>query len=91
MEDFIEDATKEKLAARARKRPKKEDILLSIAGRMNRAEDCGKQHIIYIRKDIKRDLQKHCIGNFQSIVNYLLRRGLDNLMEKNEFVLEQEF
>jgi hypothetical protein len=89
LEEFIEGANKETIAKKARKRPSKENILLSIAGRAN-MENYGKPSFIYIKKDLQEDIDKYCSGSKQSIINYLLRRGLDDLIKEGVLVVEEQ-
>ena len=89
LEDFIDGANRETTAKKARKRPSKEDVLLSIAGRAS-MDSYGKPNLIYIRKDVQEDINKHCSGSKQSIVNYLLRRGLDDLIKGGILVVEEQ-
>jgi hypothetical protein len=89
LEEFIEGAKKETTAQIARKRPSKEKILLSIAGRAS-MESYGKPNLVYIKKDIQNDIDKYCSGSKQSIVNYLLRRGLDELIKNGVLVVEEQ-
>ena len=90
IEEFIEGANKETTARKARKRPSKENLLLSIAGRGS-MDSYGKPSLIYIRKDIQQDMEKHCSGSKQAIINYLLRRGLDDLIAENTLVVEEQY
>ena len=87
LEEFIEGANKETTAKR--KRPSRENILLSIAGRAS-MESYGKPSLIYIRKDIQEDIDKYCSGSKQSIINYLLRRGLDDLIKEGVLIVEEQ-
>lgn len=89
IEEFIEGANKETTARKARKRPSKENLLLSIAGRSS-MDDYGKPTLIYIKKDIQKDMDKHCSGSKQSVINYLLRRGLDVLIKEKILIVEEE-
>jgi hypothetical protein len=89
VEEFIEGANKETTAKKARRRPSKEKLLLIIAGRAN-MESYGKPSLIYIRKDIQADMDKYCSGSKQSLVNYLLRRGLDDLIKEGTLIVEEQ-
>jgi hypothetical protein len=89
MEEFIEGANKETTAKKARRRPSKENLLLSIAGRAS-MDSYGKPSLIYIRRDIQKDIEKHCSGSKQSIINYLLRRGLDDLIQQDTLIVEEQ-
>jgi hypothetical protein len=90
IEEFIEGANTETTARRARKRPSKENLLLSIAGRGS-MEDYDKPILIYIKRDIRQDIEKHCVGSKQGIINYLLRRGLDDLIKNKILVVEEQY
>lgn len=89
LEEFIEGANKETTAKKARRRPSRDNLLLSIAGRAS-MESYGKPSLIYIRKDIQEDIDKHCSGSKQSIINYLLRRGLDDLIKDGVLIVEEQ-
>lgn len=89
LEEFIEGANKETTARKARKRPSKENLLLSIAGRGS-MDNYGKPSLIYIRKDIQEDIDRHCSGSKQGVINYLLRRGLDDLIQQNTLIVEEQ-
>lgn len=67
----------------------KDKILLFIAGRMNRMEDCTKPFLLHLRKDIKNDIERYCLGNMNALLNYLVRRGLDDIIEKGEKIIEE--
>jgi hypothetical protein len=89
LEEFIEGANKETTAKKARRRPSKENLLLIIAGRAS-MDSYGKPSLLYIRKDIQEDIDKYCSGSKQSTVNYLLRRGLDDLIKQDTLVVEEQ-
>jgi hypothetical protein len=89
LDEFIDDANKEPTAKIAKKRPLKANILLSIAGRGS-MDEYSKPSLIYIKRDIEEDIRKHCLGSKQAIINYLLRRALDDLKERGEFMLEDQ-
>lgn len=59
-------------------------ILLAVSGRINRERDCGKGRLIYIRSDVERDIKKYCRGNKTLLINFLLRKGLDQLISDNK-------
>lgn len=61
-----------------------EEVVLEISERMRRRKECGKPLLIYLKKDIERDMQKHCRGNKASIINYLVRLGLDFLIQEQK-------
>ena len=60
------------------------EVVLEISKRMHRQKECGKPLLIYLKKDIEQDLQKYCRGNRASIINYLVRLGLDFLVEEEK-------
>jgi hypothetical protein len=88
VDEFIEGANKDSNAKKARKRVNKQNILLSVTGRIS-MDDYGKPDLIYIRRDIKSDIDKYCAGTKQSILNYLLRRALDDLIQIGEKVIAE--
>ena len=59
-----------------------EEVVLEISERMRRRKECGKPLLIYLKKDIERDIHNHCRGNKASIINFLVRKGLDSLMDR---------
>ena len=59
-----------------------EEVVLEISERMRRRKECGKPLLIYLKKDIENDMQKYCRGNKASILNYLVRLGLDSLVQQ---------
>ena len=61
---------------------REEKIVLEMSQRMRRMQECGKPLLIYFKKDIEDDMQKYCRGNKASIINYLVRLGLDALMKE---------
>lgn len=91
LEEFIGGANEIGGAKLAQKSVSKKDILLSISGRMDREMACDKKPVLlHFKKDISRDINKYCHGNKQAIVNYLVRKGLDNLIERGELILVME-
>lgn len=66
------------------------NVLLTVAGKMNRERDCSKPSLIYFKNDIKADMEKYCNGNKNLVINYLLRKGLDALIEEGEMVVHIE-
>jgi len=88
LEEFIEGAPNDTTAIVAKKRKSKEQVLLSINGKIKR-DECAKPPILlYLKKDLKEELETYCAGHNQAIVNYLIKRGLEALKEKGEFILE---
>jgi hypothetical protein len=88
VESFIEGANEPKQAKQAQTQENdQQHILLSISSRMSRDEECKKPVLLHIKKDIASDIDKHCHGNKQAILNYLLRRGLDAVVEDGKLIL----
>jgi|GraSoiStandDraft_16_1057320.scaffolds.fasta_scaffold878522_2 hypothetical protein len=88
LEEFIEGASKETTAKKARKRTSNKDLLLILTGALRR-EECTKPILLFPKNDIKQDIEKYCSGNNQVIFNYLLRKGLDKIIEDNELIIEE--
>ncbi len=61
---------------------REERVVLEMSQRMRRMEECGKPLLIYLKKDIEGDMQKYCRGNKASIINHLVRLGLDALTKE---------
>lgn len=87
LEDFIEGAGKDDKAKKARKRTSREDLLLIASGRNSNLYGHVKPSLIYLSNDIQQDIEKFCSGNKQSIFNYLIRLGLDKLIEDKKLVI----
>ena len=83
---FIEGANEPRREKINTKRDQ-EQIFLSISSRMSRDEECKKPVLLHIKKDIAADIEKHCHGNKQAILNYLLRRGMDDLIKGKKLIL----
>src|SRR5687768_4342018 len=79
----------EKERKNSKKKISRVKVLLTIVGKMNRSEDCEKSYQLYLRNDIKNDIERYCIGNMQSLINYLARRGLDDLIAKDTVIIEE--
>lgn len=91
IDDFIESANAITKAKEAVKKPSQEDILLSFSGRIDRENDCEKKPVLlYLKKDVALDIESFCHGNKQGIMNYLIRRGLDELIKENKLQLIME-
>jgi hypothetical protein len=91
LDDFIEDANNIIKSREAIKKPSQEDILLSFSGRIDRENECEKKPVLlYLKKDIVSDIEHYCHGNKQGIMNYLLRKGLDELIKNNKLQLVME-
>ena len=85
VDDFIESANTITKSREAVKKASPDDILLSFAGRIDRENECEKKPILlYLKKDIASDIDHYCYGNKQGIVNYLIRKGLDELIQTNK-------
>lgn len=85
-DNFIDNA--ENLKANDLK-PKEEALLLITSGKMN-INECGKKTLIYLKNDIEKDIGRYCIGSKVSVVNFLIRKGLDSLLEKKERIVFYE-
>lgn len=91
VDEFISGANEIGGAKLAKKPVSKKDVLLSISGRMDRGIECDKKPVLlHLKKDISRDINKYCHGNKQAMINYLVRKGLDQLIEKGELILVME-
>ncbi|HBD7476144.1 TPA: hypothetical protein QH041_003091 [Legionella pneumophila] len=91
VDDFIEGANAIVKSKEAEKKPSQEDILLSFSGRIDRENECEKKPVLlYLKKDIALDIENYCHGNKQGIMNYLIRRGLDQLIQDNKLQLVME-
>ncbi|WP_028389227.1 hypothetical protein [Legionella fairfieldensis] len=91
VDDFIESANANVHSKEAVKKPSADEILLSFSGRIDRENDCvHKPILLYLKKDIVADLEHFCHGNKQGIMNYLIRRGLDELIKNNKLELVME-
>ncbi|MGQ3889992.1 hypothetical protein ACQUW5_13300 [Legionella sp. CNM-1927-20] len=88
VDEFIEDANNIDNSKEAVKKPSQEDILLTFAGKIDREKECEKKPVLlYLKKDIANDIAHYCHGNKQGIMNYLLRKGLDELIKNNKLQL----
>lgn len=91
IDEFIEGANSIVSSKEAIKKPSQEDILLSFSGRIDRENECeNKPVLLYLKKDIAYDIDHYCHGNKQGIMNYLLRKGLDELIKNNKLQLVME-
>jgi hypothetical protein len=90
MLDFIDSANKDVNTRIANKQVSTKQILLSISGKMDREKECMKPVLLHLKRDISVDIEKYCHGNKQAILNYLIRKGLDSLIEKGELELVTE-
>ena len=91
VDEFIEDANNINVSKEAVRKPSQEDILLTFAGKIDRENECEKKPVLlYLKKDIASDIAQYCHGNKQGIMNYLLRKGLDELIKNNKLQLIME-
>lgn len=89
--DFIEGGESLKESKEAVPKPVEQDILLSFSGRIDREKECDKKgFLLYLKKDSAYDIDKYCHGSKQGILNYLIRRGLDELIKDNKVKLIME-
>lgn len=88
-EEFIDGANDDQQAKKTR-RASKANVLLVGSGKISNREIYGKPAILLnLKKDIQYDLEKYCSGNKQITINYLLRRGLDELINAGKQVIEE--
>jgi hypothetical protein len=91
IDEFIENANEIPYSIEAVRKPSADDILLSFAGRIDRENECEKKPVLlYLKKDIALDIELYCHGNKQGIMNYLLRRGLNELIKTKKLELVME-
>ncbi len=90
IEEFINAANQEEKGLLEPKKSSTKEIILSVAGKIDREKDGGKNTLIYLKKEIKKDIQKYCYGNKTIIINYLLRKGLDYLISNKETIVHME-
>lgn len=91
MDDFIESANIITKSREAVKKTSADNILLSFAGRIDRENDCEKKPVLlYLKKDVVLDIENYCHGNKQGIMNYLLRKGLDELIKNGKLQIVME-
>lgn len=86
-EEFIKGALKNEPKTISKRRPRADSILLTITGKMKR-EECGEGRNLYLRKEIEEEINDHCRGSMQSIVNYLVKRGLESLKAEGKHIFE---
>lgn len=84
IEQFINDANSHFPISQLKD---KERVLLMLDGKMKR-EVCVKPITLYIKKDIKDDLDLYCAGNRQAVINYLLRQAINNIKENKELIFD---
>ncbi|MCZ6914443.1 MAG: hypothetical protein O7C59_08350, partial [Rickettsia endosymbiont of Ixodes persulcatus] len=61
--------------------------LLIVTGQANRKKFSNPTNIPF-RKDIYDDMEKYCSGSQIGIVNVLLRRALDSLIDEEKVIIE---
>lgn len=88
LEEFIEGANLETTARKARKRPSSKNLLLIING-LNKNNTRNKATFIRLKNDIKADIRKYCAGTNQNIINYLIRRALDDLIKEGMVIVQE--
>lgn len=88
LEEFI-DGAKDNKARRAKRKHRVNEILLVVSGRKSDRSEYAKNLNVWLNPDVLADMEKHCVGNRQGVINYLLRRGLDQLIEANERIIEE--
>ena len=86
-EDFIDEPNKVTYRT-SRKNPSKKDILLMITGQKSK-DIKSIRKIMYFREDIFNDIERYCSGSFSGTVNYLIRRGLNDLIKSESKVFEE--
>lgn len=89
LDSFIAGANQDSRAKKTRKRPSKDSLLLVATGRVASIDIYDKAGLLYLKKDLKEDIEKYCSGNKQILLNYLIRRGLDDLISKGERIVEE--
>lgn len=90
LEEFIEGADVEDRSTQAKIKPNKKNILLSVSGRINREKNCGKPILVYLKKELEMSMKKYCHGNKTLVINYLIERGINVLLEEDKLVLHME-
>lgn len=85
-DEFISAADDLDNAKPARKRIERENILLSVTGKSS--ERVSKKRILlHLQKDLQFEIEKHCVGNQNGILNYLIKQGIEALKAKNELIM----
>jgi len=86
-DDFIDEPNKV-ISRISRKNPSKKNILLMITGR--KSEDVKSiRKIMYFKEDIVSDIEKYCSGSFTVLANYLIRRGLDDVIKSGVKIFDE--
>ncbi len=85
LDDFLDGAQKNRGAKTARRNRK--HLLLCVP--CKRESRTNNRVLLYVNEDVYEDLDKYCSGNKQGVINYLLRRALDDLIEKQEIIIEE--
>ena len=87
LDDFIEGANAPREARIAKEKKNLKEVLLSAPGRMAYEEGKATPFLLRLRKDVADEIDKHCHGSKQAIFNYLIQRGLEDLLKEGELVL----
>ena len=56
-------------------------IILRMQGSMKRSRDCGTPFLFYVNKSVLNDINIHCTGQRQSVLNELIKIGLKKLKD----------
>jgi hypothetical protein len=86
-DDFIDEPNKV-ISMRSRKNPSKKNVLLTIAGQKSK-EIKASRKIMYFKEDIFDDIEQYCLGSFSGVINYLVRKGLDELVRNGVKITEE--
>jgi hypothetical protein len=86
VDDFIEGAQKDSITQNKNKNRNKK-VLLAVTGRAKREKYLKSPQQIYLKKSIVEEIDEYCNGSIQSVVNYLIYRGLQAIKEKGEIVI----
>ena len=87
VDDFINEPNKVTCRS-SRKNPSKKDILLMVTGQKSKDVKSVRK-IMYFKEDIFPDIDRYCAGSFSAVVNYLIRRGLDEVIKDGVKILEE--
>lgn len=86
LDKFIDGANEDENSKVARKRVSVEHILLSATGKVENRETYSKV-LLYILPELEDDMAKYCSGTKQAILTYLVKRGLQELINDNKVVI----
>jgi len=88
VDDFIEGANAPREGDKIAKQQRNtSEVLLSAPNRIDYETGKAKPVLLTLRQDIADDLEKYCHGNKQAIINYLVERGLQELIKDGELIL----